>query len=143
MPQDDFVLGLTFDDVLLLPAYSEIVASEVDTKTKLTKEIELQIPVTSSAMDTVTEAKTAIVMAQEGGMGFIHRNMSIPDQAAEVDAVKKFESGMIVNPITARPGWKLIDVLVLMKKHNISGVPITDEHQKLVGILTNRDIRFE
>jgi len=143
MPQDDFVLGLTFDDVLLLPSFSNLLAADTVTKTKLTKEIELQIPLLSAAMDTVTEARTAIAMAQEGGIGIIHRNMAIPEQAAEIDKVKKYESGMIVNPVTARPGQKLIDVLVLMKQHNISGVPVTDDQGKLVGILTNRDIRFE
>jgi len=143
MPQDDFVLGLTFDDVLLLPCYSEVLAIDTETKSKLTREIELQIPLVSAAMDSVTEARTAIVMAEEGGIGFIHRNMSIKEQAHEIDKVKKFESGMIVNPVTARPGWKLIDVLQTMKKHNISGVPVTDEKDHLVGILTNRDIRFE
>ena len=135
--------GLTFDDVLLLPAYSEVLANEVCVKTRLTREIELQIPLVSAAMDTVTESRTAIVMAQEGGIGIIHRNLSIQQQAEEVEKVKKFESGMIVNPITARPHWKLIDVLLLMKKHNISGVPVTDDSGKLLGILTNRDIRFE
>ncbi len=135
--------GLTFDDVLLLPNYSEVLANEVCVKTHLTREIELQIPLVSAAMDTVTESRTAIVMAQEGGIGIIHRNLSIQQQAEEVEKVKKFESGMIVNPITARPHWKLIDVLMLMKKHNISGVPVTDDSGKLLGILTNRDIRFE
>ena len=135
--------GLTFDDVILLPAYSEVLAVEVETKTRLTKEIELQIPLLSSAMDTVTESKTAIVMAEEGGLGIIHRNMPAENEAEEVEKVKKFESGMIVNPITARPRWKLIEVLLLMQKHNISGVPVTDDAGKLLGILTNRDIRFE
>jgi len=135
--------GLTFDDVLLMPAYSEVLANEVCVETRLTREIELQIPLVSAAMDTVTESRTAIVMAQEGGIGIIHRNLSIQQQAEEVEKVKKFESGMIVNPITARPHWKLIDVLMLMKKHNISGVPVTDDSGKLLGILTNRDIRFE
>jgi len=143
MQKEDLKEGLTFDDVLLLPAYSEVLAVEVDTKTKLTREIGLNIPLVSSAMDTVTEAKTAIVMASEGGIGIIHRNMSIAEQAQEVEKVKKFESGMIINPITARPHWKLIDVLLLMQKHNISGVPVTDDNGKLAGILTNRDIRFE
>ena len=126
-----------------MPAYSEVLASEVCVKTRLTREIELQIPLVSAAMDTVTESRTAIVMAQEGGIGIIHRNLSIQQQAEEVEKVKKFESGMIINPITARPHWKLIDVLMLMKKHNISGVPVTDDSGKLLGILTNRDIRFE
>jgi IMP dehydrogenase len=143
MPQEDFVLGLTFDDVLLLPNFSDILASECDTRTKLTRDLELRIPLVSSAMDSVTEARTAIVMAQEGGIGIIHRNMSAKEQAGEVDKVKKYESGMIVNPVSARPGQKLIEVMVLMKKHNISGVPVTDDKEKLVGILTNRDIRFE
>ncbi len=143
MLEENIKLGLTFDDVLLLPSYSEVLATEVDVRTKLTREIELYIPLISAAMDTVTESRTAIVMAQEGGIGIIHRNMSIQKQAEEVEKVKKFESGMIINPITARPHWKLIDVLLLMKKHNISGVPVTDDDGKLLGILTNRDIRFE
>ncbi len=143
MQESEFREGLTFDDVLLLPAYSEVLAVEVETKTRLTKGIELQIPLLSSAMDTVTESQTAIVMAEEGGLGIIHRNLPSQKEAEEVEKVKKFESGMIVNPITARPDWKLIDVLLLMQKHNISGVPVTDDQGALLGILTNRDIRFE
>jgi len=134
--------GLTFDDVLLMPGYSELLAAECDTATLLTRNIRLNIPVVSAAMDTVTEARTAIVMAQEGGLGFIHKNMSAEEQAAEVVKVKKFESGMIVGPVTVDPDQKLIEALKVMKQRSISGVPVTREG-KLTGILTNRDIRFE
>ena len=134
--------GLTFDDVLLLPGYSRFLATAADTRTKLTAEIELSVPLLSSAMDTVTEAQTAIVMAQEGGIGFIHKNLSPDRQAAEVLKVKKFESGMIVDPVTVDPDQKLIDALKIMKARDISGLPVT-RSGKLVGILTNRDIRFE
>ncbi len=134
--------GLTFDDVLLLPAYSETLAGDVSTRTRLTKNIELNIPLISAAMDTVTEARTAIVMAQEGGLGIIHKNLSREGQAAEVTRVKKFESGMIVGPVTVEPDQKLIDILRIMRARSISGVPVTRDG-KLLGILTNRDIRFE
>ena len=133
---------LTFDDVLLLPCYSEVLPKEVDISTQLTREIRLNIPLLSAAMDTVTEARTAIAMAQEGGIGIIHRNLPISDQAMEVDRVKKSESGMILNPITMQPDQKIYEALEVMKKYRISGVPITKEG-KLVGILTNRDLRFE
>ncbi|MFO8057143.1 MAG: IMP dehydrogenase, partial [bacterium] len=134
--------GLTFDDVLLLPAYSEVLAGEVDTRTRLTRDIELKIPLLTAAMDTVTEARTAITAAQEGGLGIIHKNMSVDDQVAEVIKVKKFESGMIVDPVTVEPDIKLIDVLKLMRKRSISGVPVARQG-RLLGILTSRDIRFE
>ncbi len=134
--------ALTFDDVLLLPAASNVVPSEVDLRTNLTKQISLNIPMISAAMDTVTEARTAVAMAREGGIGIIHKNMSVEAQAIEVDKVKKSESGMIVDPITMGPGKKIGDALELMKHYRISGVPITD-NGKLVGILTNRDLRFE
>ncbi len=133
---------LTFDDVLLVPSYSEVLPKEVDVSTQLTREIRLNIPLVSAAMDTVTEARTAIAMAQEGGIGIIHRNLSIADQAMEVDKVKKSESGMILNPITMHPDQKIYEALEVMKTYRISGVPITKEG-KLVGILTNRDLRFE
>lgn len=133
---------LTFDDVLLVPSYSEVLPKEVDVSTQLTREIRLNIPLVSAAMDTVTEARTAIAMAQEGGIGIIHRNLSIADQAMEVDKVKKSESGMILNPITMHPDQKIYEALEVMKSYRISGVPITKEG-KLVGILTNRDLRFE
>jgi len=133
---------LTFDDVLLVPAFSEVLPKEVDISTQLTRTIRLNIPLVSAAMDTVTESRTAICMAQEGGIGIIHRNMPIPDQAIEVDKVKKSESGMILNPITMNPEQKIYEALEIMKKYRISGVPIT-KNGKLVGILTNRDLRFE
>jgi IMP dehydrogenase len=133
---------LTFDDVLLVPAFSEVLPKEVDVSTPLTRTIRLNIPLVSAAMDTVTESRTAICMAQEGGIGIVHRNMSVSDQATEVDKVKKSESGMILNPITMDPEQKIHEALEVMKKYRISGVPIT-KNGKLVGILTNRDLRFE
>jgi IMP dehydrogenase len=133
---------LTFDDVLLVPSFSEVLPKEVDVSTQLTRTIRLNIPLLSAAMDTVTESRTAICMAQEGGVGIIHRNMPVADQAIEVDKVKKSESGMILNPITMDPEQKIYEALEIMKKYRISGVPIT-KNGKLVGILTNRDLRFE
>jgi len=133
---------LTFDDVSLVPAYSSVLPKDVDVSTRLTRTIRLNIPLVSAAMDTVTESRTAISMAQEGGIGIIHRNMSLSDQALEVDRVKKSESGMILNPITMNPDQKIFEALEVMKKYRISGVPITKDG-KLVGILTNRDLRFE
>lgn len=135
--------GLTFDDVLLLPAHSQILPRDVDLSTQLSRNILLNIPLVSAAMDTVTEARAAISMAREGGIGFIHKNFSIADQAMEVDKVKKSESGMIVDPITMRPNQKIREALEIMAKYRISGVPITKSNGKLVGILTNRDLRFE
>ena len=134
--------ALTFDDVLLLPARSDVVPSTANTQTKLTKNIRLNIPVVSAAMDTVTESHMAIAMAQQGGLGIIHRNLSIHQQAEEVDKVKRSESGMIVDPVTMSPDAKVSDALEVMRKYKISGVPIT-KNGKLVGILTNRDLRFE
>ena len=134
--------GLTFDDVLLLPADSHVLPGDVSTATRLTAEIALNIPIVSAAMDTVTEARLAIALAREGGLGVIHRNLSIEDQASEVDKVKRSESGMITDPITLGPDEPLSNALAVMSKYHISGIPIT-EHGKLVGILTNRDIRFE
>jgi len=116
--------SLTFDDVLLLPGYSEVLPNEVDVSTRLTRNIFLNIPLVSAAMDTVTEARTAIVMAQEGGMGIIHRNLSIEEQAQEVQKVKKYESGMIINPITVEPDQKVWEALEIMRRHNISGLPV-------------------
>jgi len=133
---------LTFDDVLLVPAFSEVLPKEVDVSTPLTRTIRLNIPLVSAAMDTVTESRTAICMAQEGGIGIIHRNMSVSEQGIEVDKVKKSESGMILNPITMDPEQKIFEALEIMKKYRISGLPIT-KNGKLVGILTNRDLRFE
>jgi IMP dehydrogenase len=135
-------LGLTFDDVLLRPAESRVLPSQADTRTHVTREIALNIPVLSSAMDTVTGADMAIVMAQLGGLGVLHRNMEVDEQAAAVRAVKRFESGMIVNPITMRPDQTLADARELMAKHRISGIPVTEQGGRLVGILTNRDVRF-
>ena len=139
---DELRDGLTFDDVLLIPAESEVMPKDVDVSTWLTPAIPLKIPLVSAAMDTVTESQTAIAMAREGGIGIIHRNISIQQQAREVEKVKKSESGMILDPITVRPDQKIRDALVVMKKYGISGVPVTVEG-KLVGILTNRDLRFE
>jgi len=133
---------LTFDDVLLVPAFSDVLPREVDVSTPLTRTIRLNIPLVSAAMDTVTESRTAICMAQEGGIGIIHRNMPVSAQAIEVDKVKKSESGMILNPITMDPEQKIYEALEIMKKYRISGLPIT-KNGKLVGILTNRDLRFE
>ncbi|MGV8080248.1 MAG: IMP dehydrogenase [Syntrophales bacterium] len=134
--------ALTFDDLLLVPAESAVMPKDVETTTLLTREITLSIPIVSAAMDTVTESATAICMAQEGGIGIIHRNMSIQRQALEVDKVKKSESGMIVDPITIEPERKVSEALELMQRYKISGVPVT-KNKKLVGILTNRDLRFE
>ena len=140
---DDIIKeSLTFDDLLLVPASSNVLPRDVDTSTLLTKNITLNIPIVSAAMDTVTESRTAICMAQEGGIGIIHRNMSIEQQAIEVDKVKKSESGMIVDPITIEPEQKVSDALDLMNQYPISGVPVV-KNGKLVGILTNRDLRFE
>lgn len=135
-------LSLTFDDVLLLPGFSDVIPSDVDISTELVKGIPLNIPICSSAMDTVTEARLAIALAQEGGIGVIHKNMSIGEQAEQVDQVKRSESGMILKPITLRPNDTIARAHQLMSQFRISGVPITEENGKLVGILTNRDLRF-
>jgi len=135
--------GLTFDDVLILPAKSDVIPTEADVTTKLSRNLSLKIPIVSSAMDTVTESRMAIALAQQGGIGIIHRNLSIKKQAEEVDKVKRHESGMIVDPITMKPQNKIYEAKEVMKKHKISGLPIIDENNRLVGILTNRDIRFE
>ena len=135
-------LGLTFDDVLLRPGESEVLPSQADTRTFVTKAIGLNIPVLSSAMDTVTEADMAIVMAQLGGMGVLHRNLSVEEQTAAVRAVKRFESGMVVNPITMTPDQTLADALDLMARHRISGIPVVEASGRLLGILTHRDVRF-
>src|SRR5579872_4971880 len=142
MIQDVLPEGLTFDDVLLEPARSEVIPTEVDTRTCFTRTIGLNIPIVSAAMDTVTESHLAIALAQQGGIGIVHRNMSIERQAEEVDRVKRSESGMIVDPITIRPDQSIADAQELMRRYRISGVPVTLEG-KLVGILTNRDLRFE
>src|SRR6185437_9967911 len=134
--------SLTFDDVLLLPAYSDVLPNDVETATQLSRNIALNIPIVSAAMDTVTEARLAISLAQQGGIGVVHRNLSIAQQADEVDKVKRSESGMIVDPVTMGPEQKIADALEMMRKYKISGLPVT-RHGKLVGILTNRDLRFE
>jgi IMP dehydrogenase len=135
--------GLTFDDVLLVPAESHVLPNDVSTATRLTGAIRLAIPVVSAAMDTVTESRMAVAMARTGGLGILHRNLSISDQVAEVDRVKRSESGMIVDPVTLEPDALVADALELMARYRISGVPITDTDGRLVGILTNRDLRFE
>ncbi|MBA2333280.1 MAG: IMP dehydrogenase [Actinobacteria bacterium] len=135
--------GLTFDDVLLVPAESSVLPNDVRTATRLTRTIALELPIVSAAMDTVTEARLAIALAREGGLGVIHRNLSIAAQVAEVDKVKRSESGMIVEPMTLRPDDSVADARALMERYHISGVPITDADGQLVGILTNRDLRFE
>src|ERR1700710_1064850 len=139
--------ALTFDDVLLVPAASEVLPAQVDTRTRLTKTVELGIPLISSAMDTVTEAGLAIAMAQAGGMGVIHKNLKIVEQAEQVRRVKRFESGMVGNPVTIAPDKTLADALSLMERYRISGIPVVEGATetgagKLVGILTNRDVRF-
>jgi IMP dehydrogenase len=139
---DNVSEGLTFDDVLLVPARSAVIPAEADTRTRLTRNISLNIPIVSSAMDTVTDSHMAIALAQQGGIGIIHRNMPISKQAEEVDRVKRSESGMIVDPVTIAPERKIFEALELMKRYRISGVPVTTDG-KLVGILTNRDLRFE
>ena len=138
----DIRLGLTFDDVLLQPGESAVLPSQADTRTFVTKTITLNIPILSSAMDTVTEADMAIVMAQLGGIGVLHRNMTIEEQVAAVRAVKRYESGMVVNPITIAPEATLAEAQALMTHHRISGIPVTEKNGRLVGILTNRDVRF-
>ena len=135
--------GLAFDDVLLVPAESAVLPADVSTRTRLTRRIELDIPIVSAAMDTVTEARMAVALAREGGIGILHRNLSIEEQVAEVDKVKRSEAGMIVDPVTLPPDALVSDALALMERYRISGVPVVDEDGLLVGILTNRDLRFE
>src|SRR5580658_4498422 len=147
MANGNLVEALTFDDVLLKPGLSEVAPSDADIRTRITRGIELNIPIVASAMDTVTEAKMAIAMAQAGGIGVIHRNLEPEQQAAQVRQVKKFESGMVVNPVTIHPQATLADALALMQEHHISGIPVVEgggagRAGKLVGILTNRDVRF-
>ena len=142
MAEKGIRLGYTFDDLILVPAHSEILPGQVDVKTKLSRNIDLNIPVVSAAMDTVTESETAITIARQGGLGFIHKNMSPEEQALQVEKVKKSESGMIVDPITIEPDHRIYEVLEIMEKYKISGVPVVQEGN-LVGIITNRDLRFE
>nr|MCU0229600.1 IMP dehydrogenase [Bryobacterales bacterium] len=142
MDPQRFQEGLTFDDILLQPGYSSVLPAEADTTTQITRAIRLNVPIVSAAMDTVTEAHLAIALAREGGLGIIHRNMPIDRQAEEVDRVKRSESGMIVDPVTIEPEKKIADALDVMRRYRISGVPVV-KNNKLVGILTNRDLRFE
>ncbi|MEF3192215.1 MAG: IMP dehydrogenase [Campylobacterales bacterium] len=135
--------ALTFEDVLLVPRYSEVLPKEVDIRTKVTRQIELNIPIISAAMDTVTEARTAIAMARLGGMGIIHKNMDIPTQVREVKKVKKAESGVIIDPVTVKAHMPIEEAIYLMRDSGISGLPVIDDYGKLIGILTNRDLRFE
>jgi IMP dehydrogenase len=142
LPPAFATLGLTFDDVLLLPGETDVIPSEVDTSTQLTREVRLAIPLLSAAMDTVTESRMAIAMARQGGLGVLHRNLSIDEQAAQVDLVKRSESGMVSHPITVGPDATLADVDTLCGRYRISGVPVVDDQQVLLGIITNRDLRF-
>ena len=142
-PNKVALVGLTFDDVLLLPDASEIIPSEVDTSSQLTRNIRLNIPLISAAMDTVTEARMAIAMARQGGMGVLHRNLSIEDQAQQVELVKRSESGMVTDPITCSPDMTIGEVDALCARYRISGLPVVDSDGTLVGICTNRDMRFE
>lgn len=135
--------GLTYDDVLLVPAYSEILPREVSIKTKFTKNISINIPIISAAMDTVTESKMAIAMAREGGIGVLHKNMTTEEQALKVRKVKRAESGMIIDPVTLPLTAKVLDAKQNMKEHSIGGIPVVDENGYLKGIVTNRDLRFE
>lgn len=135
--------ALTYDDVLLVPGYSEVLPSDVDLKSRFSRNITVNLPIVSSAMDTVTESRTAIVMAQEGGLGVIHKNFKPDEQAFEVEKVKKYESGMVVDPFTAHPDQTLSTVFDMMKKYKISGFPVVDDHKRLVGMITNRDLRFQ
>jgi IMP dehydrogenase len=143
MPDEKIPLALTFDDVLVVPAHSKILPSEASTATRFTRGIALHVPIVSSAMDTVTEAAMAIAMAQQGGIGVLHKNLSVERQRAEADKVKRSESGMIVDPVTIRPGESIRQAHEMMARYRISGIPVVDEKQKLVGIITNRDLRFE
>ena len=136
-------VGLTYDDVLLLPAHSDLMPSEADTGAQITRKYRLRIPIVSSPMDTVTEARMAIAMARQGGVGVLHRNLSIEDQTQQVDLVKRSEAGMITDPVTCAPEATLADVERLCAHYRISGVPVTSDDGTLVGIVTNRDIRFE
>jgi IMP dehydrogenase len=135
--------GLTFDDVLLIPAYSEVLPNSVDLSTKFSRNIKLNVPLVSAAMDTVTETQLAIAIAREGGIGVIHKNMSIEEQAKQVHAVKRAENGMIYDPVTIKRGSRVIDALTMMSEYHIGGIPVVDDKGMLVGIVTNRDLRFE
>ena len=142
-PNKFFGEGLTFDDVLLIPGYSQVLPRDVDIRTKLTKNITLNVPMLSAAMDTVTEASLATALAREGGLGILHKNMSIEKQAEQVRKVKRSESGLIIDPVTLLADASIGDALRIMRENKIGGIPIVDKDNKLVGILTNRDLRFE
>src|SRR5919198_843948 len=135
-------LGLTYDDVLLLPGETDVVPAEIDTTSRLTREISVAVPLLSAAMDTVTEARMAIAMARQGGIGVLHRNLSVDDQASQVDLVKRSESGMITNPVTIGPDATLEELDELCGKYRVSGLPVVDDERILLGIITNRDLRF-
>lgn len=141
-PSKVALTGLTFDDVLLLPAESHVVPSDVDTSAQFTRNIRLGMPIASAAMDTVTEARMAVAMARQGGIGVLHRNLSAEEQAGQVEIVKRSESGMVTDPVTTRPEMTIAEVDELCARFRISGLPVTDEAGKLVGIITNRDMRF-
>src|SRR3954471_19577623 len=143
LPPKFAMLGLTFDDVLLLPAESDVVPSAVDTSTQVTGRVRIKVPLVSSPMDTVTESRMAIAMARAGGLGVLHRNLSVEEQAAQVEGVKRCEAGMVTDPIPCSPDDTLAQVDALCGKFRISGVPVTDHDGRLVGIITNRDMRFE
>src|ERR1700761_4821810 len=143
LPSKFAPLGLTFDDVLLLPGASDIIPSSADTSSQVTRNIRVRVPLLSSAMDTVTEARMAIAMARQGGVGVLHRNLSAEDQAIQVDLVKRSEAGMVSNPVTCGPDATLADVEALCARYRISGAPVVDREGVLVGIVTNRDVRFE
>src|SRR5919206_2755358 len=143
VPEGHLREALTFDDVLLVPAESDVVPKDVEVATELTASIRLAVPILSSAMDTVTEARTAICMAREGGLGILHKNLGIAEQALEVQKVKKAETGVVVDPVTIGPDQKLSEALALMRRHEISGLPVVGADGRPVGILTNRDVRFE
>ncbi|MGZ8726905.1 MAG: IMP dehydrogenase, partial [Aeromicrobium sp.] len=142
IPEKFGTIGLTYDDVLLLPGESDVIPSEVDTTSRLTREISIRMPLVSSAMDTVTESRMAIAIARQGGMGVLHRNLSVEDQAGQVDLVKRSESGMITNPVTVGPDATLEELDALCGLYRVSGLPVVDETNVLVGIITNRDLRF-
>src|SRR4051795_13460797 len=143
LPPKFAMLGLTFDDVLLLPAESDVVPSAVDTSTQVTRRVRIKVPLVSSPMDTVTESRMAIAMARAGGLGVLHRNLSVAEQAAQVEVVKRSEAGMVTDSVTCLPDDTLADVDALCARYRISGVPVTDPDGVLVGIITNRDMRFE
>src|SRR5436190_10795932 len=142
VPAKFAMLGLTYDDVLLLPGETDVIPSEVDTTSRLTREISLRLPLVSSAMDTVTESRMAIAMAREGGIGVLHRNLSIEDQAYQVDLVKRTQTGMISNPVTIGPSATLEELDAICGQYRISGLPVVDTEERLLGIITNRDLRF-